>query len=142
MFLCGFYALNSVFHFSFYHDQATTFNIAIIHTVFNVVTTAILLPFNKLLVRLAILTVPDSKEPQQNSLLDERLLSTPAVAVNRSMLVGGDMAEICRTSLLQAMSTTRKWTMPLPMKSAARKTPSTITRTFWAPTWCSCPAAP
>ena len=46
---------------------------------------------------------------QQNSLLDERLLSTPAVAVNRAMLVGGDMAEICRTSLLQAMSTTRKW---------------------------------
>ena len=83
--------------------------IAVVHTVFNVVTTAILLPFNKLLVRLAILTVPDDKQPEQTTLLDERLLSTPAVAVDRAMLVGCDMAEVCRTSLLQAMSTTRKW---------------------------------
>ncbi len=43
-------------------------------------TTAILLPFNRLLEKLAILTVPDDK-PDQNTLLDERLLSTPAVAV-------------------------------------------------------------
>ena len=103
VFLCGFYALNAVFHFSFYYDQANAFNIAIIHTVFNLVT------FNKLLVKLAILTVPDDKKPEHNTLLDERLLSTPAVAINRAMLVGGDMAEVCRTSLLQAMSTTRKW---------------------------------
>ena len=107
VFLCGFYALNAVFQFSFYHDQANAFNIAIIHTVFNLTTTAILLPFNKLLVKLAILTVPDDKKPEENTLLDERLLSTPAVAINRAMLVGGDMA--CRTALLQAMSTTRKW---------------------------------
>ena len=109
VFLSVFFALNAVFHFPFYYDQANAFNIAVIHTVFNLTTTAILLPFNKLLVKLAILTVPDDKKPQQNTLLDERLLSTPAVAINRAMLVGGDMAEICRTSLLQAMSTTRKW---------------------------------
>ena len=35
--------------------------------------------------------------------------TTPSVAVGRAMLTGGDMAEICRTSLLQAMSTTRVW---------------------------------
>ena len=109
VFLSVFFALNAVFHFPFYYDQANAFNIAVIHTVFNLTTTAILLPFNKLLVKLAIFTVPDDKKPQQNTLLDERLLSTPAVAINRAMLVGGDMAEICRTSLLQAMSTTRKW---------------------------------
>ena len=106
------------------------------------VTTAILLPFNKLLVRLAILTVPDDKQPEQTTLLDERLLSTPAVAVDRAMLVGCDMAEVCRTSLLQAMSTTRKWDDALPGRSAARRTPSTTTRTCWAPTWCSFRAVP
>ena len=111
VFLSGFYALNAVFRFPFYHTQANAFNIAVIHTVFNVVTTAILLPFNKLLVRLAILTVPDAKDaqPEQAAILDERLLNTPAVAVERARLVGGDMAEICRTALLQAMSTTRRW---------------------------------
>ena len=111
LFLCGFYGLNALIGFAFFNDTANTFGIAIVHTIFNVVTTAILLPFNRLLEKLAILTVPDSPSDtkQENTLLDERLLATPSVAVGRAMLTGGDMAEICRTSLLQAMSTTRVW---------------------------------
>ena len=53
------------------------------------------------------MTVPDSPssdKKQENTLLDERLLTTPSVAVGRAMLTGGDMAEIRRTALLQAMS--------------------------------------
>ena len=111
VFLLGFYGLNAVIGFSFFNETANTFGIAIVHTVFNVVTTAILLPFNRVLERLAIMTVLDSPTDsgEQYSLLDERLLTTPSVAVGRAMLVGGDMAEICRTALLQAMSTTRVW---------------------------------
>ena len=111
LFLCGFYGLNALIGFAFFNETANTFGIAIVHTIFNVVTTAILLPFNRVLEKLAILTVPDSKDQagEQHSLLDERLLSTPSVAVGRAMLTGGDMAEICRTSLLQAMSLTHKW---------------------------------
>ena len=111
IFLCGFYGLHALIGFSFFNATANTFGIAIVHTIFNVVTTAILLPFNRALEKLAILTVPDSPadKQQENSLLDERLLTTPSVAVARAMLTGGDMAEICRTSLLQAMSTTHKW---------------------------------
>ena len=111
IFLCGFYGLNALICFAFFNETANTFGIAIVHTVFNVVTTAILLPFNRLLEKLAILTVPDSPadKKQENTLLDERLLTTPSVAVGRAMLTGSDMAEICRTALLQAMSTTRAW---------------------------------
>ena len=111
VFLLGFYGLNAIIGFSFFNETANTFGIAIVHTVFNLVTTAILLPFNRVLERLAIMTVPDSPTDsgEQHSLLDERLLTTPSVAVGRAMLVGGDMAEICRTALLQAMSTTRVW---------------------------------
>ena len=111
VFLLGFYGLNAVIGFSFFNETANTFGIAIVHTVFNLVTTDMLLPFNRVLERLAIMTVPDSPTDsgEQHSLLDERLLTTPSVAVGRAMLVGGDMAEICRTALLQAMSTTRVW---------------------------------
>ena len=111
LFLCGFYGLNALIGFAFFNETANTFGIAIVHTIFNVVTTAILLPFNRLLEKLAILTVPDSPSDtkQENTLLDERLLTTPSVAVGRAMLTGSDMAEICRTALLQAMSTTRVW---------------------------------
>jgi phosphate:Na+ symporter len=58
LFLCGFYGLNALIGFAFFNDTANTFGIAIVHTIFNVVTTAILLPFNRLLEKLAILTVP------------------------------------------------------------------------------------
>ena len=111
VFLCGFYLLNAIFHFSFFDQTATTFGIAIVHTIFNVVSTGVLLPFNRVLERLAIMTVPDEPtgEVEKHELLDERLLTTPSVAVSRAMLTGGDMAEICRIALLQAMSTTRKW---------------------------------
>ena len=115
IFLGGLYGLNAVFHFAFFSQTANTFGIAIVHTCFNLITTAILLPFNRVLERLAILTVPDDKAaaPEQNVILDERLLSTPSVAVTRAALTGGDMAEICRTALLQSMATTRRWDEPL-----------------------------
>ena len=111
IFLLGFYGLNAVFHFSFFDQPANTFGIAIVHTIFNIVTTAVLLPFSRVLERLAIMTVPDdpNEGKEKHALLDERLLSTPSVAVGRAVLTGADMAEICRTAMLQAMSTTRKW---------------------------------
>lgn len=49
VFLCGFYGLHALLGFSFYSESANTFGIAIVHTIFNVVTTAILLPFNRVL---------------------------------------------------------------------------------------------
>ena len=106
IFLCGFYGLNALIGFSFFADTANTFGIAIVHTVFNVVTTAILLPFNRVLEKLAILTVPDSPadKKQENTLLDDRLLATPSVAVGRAMLTGGDMAEIVLGTYLVKLS--------------------------------------
>lgn len=111
VFLAGFYGLYAIFQFSFFNEVANTFGIAVVHTIFNVVTTAILLPFNRVLEKLAIMTVPDDPNEgrEHTSLLDDRLLATPSVAVSRAVLTGGDMAEICRTAMLQAMSTTRNW---------------------------------
>ena len=77
VFLCGFYGLHALLGFSFYNETANTFGIAIVHTIFNIVTTAILLPFNRVLEKLAILTVPDSKDQagEQHSLLDAMSLT-------------------------------------------------------------------
>ena len=49
VFLCGFYGLHALLGFSFYNETANTFGIAIVHTIFNIVTTAILVPFNRVL---------------------------------------------------------------------------------------------
>ena len=62
--------------------------IAIFHTLFNLVTTALMLPFSKFVVKLACLIVPDKKEEQDEryyfAFIDDRLLSTPPVAVGNT----------------------------------------------------------
>ncbi len=115
VFLGGFYGLNALIHFSFFDMATDTFGIAVVHTLFNVITTALLLPAASWLEKLAILTVPDTKDEgaDQQSLLDERLLSTPSVASGRAYLTGMDMAEISRVSLLQAMALTHTWNADL-----------------------------
>ena len=66
---------------------ALSWQIAIFHMAFNLLTTAILLPFVNYLVKLACLIVPDKKGKTQSAedygLLDKRLLRTPAIAVGQ-----------------------------------------------------------
>ena len=65
----------------------TQWQIAIFHMVFNLLTTAVLLPFIKVLVKLACFIVPDKKSKadgaEEYGVLDKRLLKTPAIAVGQ-----------------------------------------------------------
>lgn len=66
----------------------TQWQIAIFHMVFNLLTTALLLPFVKYLVKLACIIVPEKKgAPHENAeeeeTLDSRLLKTPPIAVGQ-----------------------------------------------------------
>ncbi len=64
-----------------------SWQVAIFHMVFNVLTTALLLPFIKYLVKLACLIVPEKKGApagsDEHEMLDKRLLRTPAIAVGQ-----------------------------------------------------------
>ena len=64
-----------------------SWQVAIFHMVFNLLTTAILLPFIKYLVKLACLIVPEKKgqggQSDEHETLDKRLLRTPAIAVGQ-----------------------------------------------------------
>ena len=66
--------------------------------------------------KLAILTIPDDAEKESFALLDERLLNTPAVAVERARAATADMAELARVGVVQAMSLTHKWDDSLAQK--------------------------
>ena len=65
--MIGFYALNAFVHFSFIDNMANPAGIAVIHSVFNIFATAILLPFHRGLEKLAILTVRTSDEDEKQS---------------------------------------------------------------------------
>ncbi len=91
LFCVVFYGLGAFIKWEFLADTANAVDVAMIHTGFNLAATAVLLPFNKLLEKLAYLTIPAEPEHQEPVLLDERLLATPGVAVNRSHEVAGMM---------------------------------------------------
>jgi phosphate:Na+ symporter len=80
--------------------------VAAIHTVFKLLSVAIIAPFYKLLEKLAVLTIKDSPEDDEDksSPLDERLLITPAIAVERATEVTGAMATVSAKALRNALS--------------------------------------
>ncbi len=118
IFLVLFYGLNAVIQFSFVGETIEAWGIAVVHSVFNITATAILLPFANALEKLAIATIPD--DPAQGTenfaLLDERLLNTPAIAVERARAAAAEMAELSRKGVVQAMSLTHTWNPELAQK--------------------------
>lgn len=107
IFLAAFYAANAVLSFDFMGDVVNPANIAIIHSIFNIASTAVLLPFYKQLEKLAILVVKDAPEKKAQdetlTLLDERFLDTPSVAVLQCKKVAAKMAQLSRDSIMAAM---------------------------------------
>ncbi len=101
VFMTLYLILNSIFHFTFLTKTANTFDIALVNTVFNVLTTIVLLPFTKGLEKLLIKTIPDSKSGDDEAivLLDERFLKMPAFAIEQARHAVSKMAEISRDSL-------------------------------------------
>ena len=85
-------------------QAATEWGIAVAHSIFNVLCTAVLLPMGGLLEKLVLRLVPEDKEPQREAELDERLLATPTLALERCHTLIADMAsyslEALRESLL------------------------------------------
>jgi len=77
--------------------------VAILHTVFKLVALAILMPMSNLLVKLSEKLVPESKRDEQMQLLDERLLATPSVAIERCRVVAVTMAEMAVSSMKDAL---------------------------------------
>ena len=108
--------------------------VALVHTIFNIVTTAMLLPFTKLLEKLAYTLVRDSKKEKEakekHAMLDERLLATPAVAIEVCHGVTIEMGKLvqknhgaCHRTCCSSMTRT------LRNRSRKTKTASTNTRT-------------
>ena len=109
MFAVVFYGLGMVIEWKFLGDSVQAWDISVIHTGFNLVATAVLMPMNGLLVKLAYLVVPSEGTPQKEELLDQRLLATPAVAVQRAHEIAAQMAADSATAMNMAMGLTRKF---------------------------------
>ena len=94
-----FMAVQALFSPAVLGESATYFGIAICHTLFNVICTVILLPSGKLLEKLVCRMVPDNTVPEANAELDERLLATPSIALERCHNLTGEMADVAAKAL-------------------------------------------
>lgn len=83
---------------------ASLFGIAVIHSVFNILCTLLMLPLSGCLERLVNRLVPDAKQPETQSELDERLLATPPIALERCHKVAADMAETAVSALKESLA--------------------------------------
>lgn len=101
VFMTVFYTVNMFVHFSFLNDTANEMGIAVIHTTFNIITTALLLPLRNVLEKLAYMTIRVDDEEKalmerqsvnEFALLDDRFLESPSLAVEHCKTVIGNMA--------------------------------------------------
>ena len=95
-FLVVLYAGNALFRFPFWENTMDMGSIANLHLAFNIACTALLLPFHRQLVKLVKAVVPGDAEERELSVLDDRFLSSPSLALERAHAAAGQMSEFAR----------------------------------------------
>ena len=98
-----FFGGNMLLHYTFMDLPVGAVGIAFCHTVFNVVTTALLLPFSRQLERLARRLVSDETKAEEFAFLDPLLLRTPGVAISECVSMTNRMGALARDNLLLAI---------------------------------------
>ena len=109
LFMTAFYLLHGLLDFEFLTMPAGAAGIAMVHSVFNITATAVLLPFSGMLVKLACLTIPESAEDPEKEqeeklkILDVRFLETPGYAAEQARDAAVRMARISGQALARAV---------------------------------------
>ena len=98
-----FYGGNALFHLAFMNAAVGAVGIAFCHTVFNVFTTLLLLPFSRQLEKLARKVVQNEDKAEQFAFLDPRLLRTPGVAISECVNMTNAMGALAHQNLLYAI---------------------------------------
>ncbi len=103
--LSGFYLIDWIIGGIAFKSQAIDmWGVAIVHTTFKIISVVLISPFYKQLEKLARISIKDSEEEAESTnLLDERLIESPAIAVQRATEVSGVMAEISCSALRKSI---------------------------------------
>ena len=103
MCLLLFYGGDMLFHFPFLDYTVGALGIAVSHTVFNVFTTLLLLPFARQLEKLARRLIRGENKAEEFAFLDPRLLHTPSVAISECVAMCGRMGELAKENVRLAL---------------------------------------
>ena len=100
----------ALFELPILNNSADHLSISICHTAFNIICTAILLPSGNLLEKLVCKIVPDAKVEEEVAELDERLLGTPAIALERCRDTAQKMAAASAQTLKDGITSLTAYT--------------------------------
>ncbi len=123
IFLAIFYLGNFIFNFEFLTLKINPFQIALCHTIFNIATTVMLLPFIKQLEKIAVSFVKDEKQDKDMKvILDERLLLVPSFAIKECHMLTEKMIIIAKKNFFRALKLLNNFS-EIRMEKILRKEP-------------------
>lgn len=112
LFMIVFYSINAFVHFDFLGDAATPAGIAVVHSIFNIAATLVLLPFAKVLEKLAYMSIKEDHTERKQGVqeseeelkkLDVRFLEQPGLAISHCMEATAYMAHMSEAALVDAL---------------------------------------
>ena len=112
LFMIVFYSINAFVHFDFLGDAATPAGIAVVHSIFNIAATIVLLPFAKVLEKLAYMSIKEDHTERKHGVqeseeelkkLDVRFLEQPGLAISHCMEATAYMAHMSEAALNDAL---------------------------------------
>ena len=109
--LAAFYGTDLIFHYAFMDAAIGPAGVAMVHSIFNIATTILLLPFTKQLEKLAYLVVreDEGEKGEKLAFVDERLLATPSVAIAECANKTVDMARLAEKTILRSLTLLEKY---------------------------------
>ena len=108
--LAIFMLVDAIFSPAILNQPTDYLGISICHTAFNILCTSVLLPSGALLEKIACKIVPDAKVVEEMAELDERLLATPSIALERCREVAGKLAAASAQTLREGVGTLTGYT--------------------------------
>ncbi len=111
--LAAFCIVKALFSPIFLNKSASLFGIAVAHSAFNVLCTVLMLPMTGFLEKSVNKLIPDSKNKEEKTELDERLFATPSIALERCYEVASDMAKTAVQALEEGLSSLHLYTPAL-----------------------------
>ena len=97
------YGINLLFPLGFLKDAVSPFAVAVVHSIFNVATTFLLLPFAKLLVKLANRIIRDNDKEEVFTFIDQRLFATPSIAIAECKAKTTEMANRASVAVMKSI---------------------------------------
>mgnify|MGYP004444563021 CR=1 FL=1 len=111
--LAIFCIIKGIFEPAILNMSASLLGIAVAHTIFNLLCMFLMLPMTNLLEKLVTKLIRDDKENQTETELDDRLLATPSIALERCETVAYDLAKTSVEALKESLKSLNNYSPKL-----------------------------